>query len=220
MKAIIVGGGKVGYYLLKMLKDKKYDIALIEKNRKICDKIAEDFDADIICGDGTDYDVLKDAGIEEAEVVAAVTGKDEENLVICQITKTVFNVNKTIARVNNPKNRLIFKTLGVDRTVCSTEVIANIIEGQFTGNKLKVIQTLDRGEIILAQAIISQKSKCCNKIISSLELPTECVIVSIIRNEKVIFPRGGIGIVEGDKILVTTNIEKLKDVEKCILGDM
>lgn len=220
MKAIIVGGGKVGYYLLKMLKDKRYDIALIERDKKVCDKIAEDFSTTVICGDGTDYDVLKDAGIEEAEVVAAVTGKDEENLVICEITKNVFNVNKTIARVNNPKNRLIFKTLGVDRTVCSTEVIANIIEGQFAGNKLKVIQTLDRGEIILAQAIITKESNCCNRIISSLELPAECVIVSIIRNEKVIFPRGGVEIAEGDKILITTNIEKLKVVEKSILGDM
>lgn len=220
MRAIIVGGGKVGYYLLKMLKDKRYDIALIERDKKVCDKIAEDFSTTVICGDGTDYDVLKDAGIEEAEVVAAVTGKDEENLVICEIAKNVFNVNKTIARVNNPKNRLIFKTLGVDRTVCSTEVIANIIEGQFAGNRLKVIQTLDRGEIILAQAIITKESKCCNRIISSLGLPAECVIVSIIRNEKVIFPRGGIEIAEGDKILITTNIEKLKVVEKSILGDM
>lgn len=219
MKAIIVGGGKVGYYLLKMLKDKDYDVTLIEKNRSICDKIAEDFNTAIICGDGTDFDVLKDAGIEEAEVVAAVTGKDEENLVICQITKASFGVNKTIARVNNPKNRLIFKTLGVDRTVCSTEVIANIIEGQFAGNKIKVMQTLDRGEIILAEAMVTKKSICCNKVISSLDLPVECVIVSIIRNEKVIFPRGGIEIVEGDKILITTNIEKLKVVEKSILGD-
>jgi trk system potassium uptake protein TrkA len=220
MKAIIVGGGKVGYYLLKMLKDKKYEITLIEKSRKICDKIAEDFNIAIICGDGTDLDVLKDAGIEDAEVVAAVTGKDEENLVICQITKNTFSVNKTIARVNNPKNRLIFKTLGVDNTVCSTEVIANIIEGQFAGNRLKVIQTLDRGEIILVEVIINKNSICCNRIISSLELPVECVIVSIIRNEKVIFPKGGIEIVEGDKLLITTNIEKLKEVEKSILGDI
>ena len=220
MKAIIVGGGKVGYYLLKMLMDKKYEITLIEKSRKQCDKIAEEFNTAIICGDGTDLDVLKDAGIEEAEVVAAVTGKDEENLVICQITKNAFSVNKTIARVNNPKNRLIFKTLGVDKTVCSTEVIANIIEGQFSGNRLKVIQTLDRGEIILAEVLINKNSICCNKIISSLELPVECVIVSIIRNEKVIFPRGGIEIVEGDKLLITTKIEKLKEVEKSILGDI
>lgn len=219
MKAIIVGGGKVGYYLLKTLKDKKYDIVLIEKDKKICDKIAEDFNADIICGDGTDYNVLKDAGIDEAEIVAAVTGKDEENLVICQISKAEFGINKTIARINNPKNRLIFNTLGVDKTVCSTEVIATLIEAQFTGEKLKILQTLDRGEMILVEAMIRDDSACCKKLISSLELPLECVIVSIIRNEKIIFPKGGIEIIAGDRVLLTTNIGKIKDVERCILGD-
>lgn len=219
MRAVVVGGGKVGYYLVKTLKNKRYDITLVESCKKICDKIAEDLDADIICGDGTDYDVLRDAGIEEAEIVAAVTGKDEENLVICQIAKTVFNVNKTIARINNPKNRPIFKTLGVDKTVCSTEVIANLIEAQFAGDRLKVVQTLDRGEMVLAEAIVNEKSPCCCRTISSLELPEGCVIVSILRDEKVIFPKGGIEIVDGDKILLTTNIEKLKEVERCILGD-
>jgi trk system potassium uptake protein TrkA len=219
MRAVVVGGGKVGYYLVKTLKNKRYDITLIESSKKICDKIAEDLDADIMYGDGTDYDVLRDAGIEEAEIVAAVTGKDEENLVICQIAKAVFNVNKTIARINNPKNRPIFKTLGVDKTVCSTEVIANLIEAQFAGDRLKVVQTLDRGEMVLAEAIVSEKSPCCSRTISSLELPEGCVIVSILRDEKVIFPKGGIEIVEGDKILLTTNIEKLKEVERCILGD-
>lgn len=219
MKAVVVGGGKVGYYLVKTLKDKKYDITLIESSKKICDKIAEELDADIICGDGTDYDVLRDAGIEDAEVVAAVTGKDEENLVICQIAKAVFNVNKTIARINNPKNRPIFKTLGVDKTVCSTEVIANLIERQFAVDKLKVVQTLDRGEMVLAEAVINEKSPCCWRMISSLQLPEECVIVSILRDEKVIFPRGGIEIADGDKILLTTNLEKWKVVERCILGD-
>jgi trk system potassium uptake protein TrkA len=219
MKAVIVGGGKVGYYLLKTLKEKKYDITLVEMNRNTCDKIAHDFNADIICGDGTDVEVLKDAGIEEAEVVAAVTGKDEENFVICQIAKAHFNVNKTIARINNPKNRGIFKALGVDKTVCSTEVIANLIEGQFTTDRLKVVQTLDRGEIVLAETVVSEENLCCNRTIASLDLPDECVIVSILRDDKVIFPKGSIEIKEGDKILVMTNIEKKKEVERCILGD-
>ena len=82
MKAIIVGGGKIGYYLLKALKDKYFDVVLIEQNKELCDKIAEELDAEIICGDGSDIDVLEDAGIEEAEIIAAVTGKDEENLVV------------------------------------------------------------------------------------------------------------------------------------------
>ena len=87
MKSIIIGGGKIGSNLLKTLKERGYDVTLIEKNEEICRKIANDIEADIICGDGTDLDVLHDAGIKNADLLAAVTGKDEENLVICQIAE-------------------------------------------------------------------------------------------------------------------------------------
>lgn len=130
MDIIIVGGGKVGYYLLKSLH-KQHEVILIEKNREVCEKIAEEFNDMILWGDGTDLDVLKDAAIENANVVVAATGKDEENIIICQIAKRNFNINKTIARVNNPKNIKVFEQLGVDKTVCSTEVIANMIEKTF-----------------------------------------------------------------------------------------
>lgn len=129
MKAIIVGGGKVGYYLFKTLRENRYDVVLIEREKVLCQKISEELDGEIIFGDGLDPEVLKDAGISKAKVVAAVTGKDEENLIICQMAKMNFNVKKTIARINNPKNRPIFKSLGVDETVCNTEIIWNLIEG-------------------------------------------------------------------------------------------
>jgi trk system potassium uptake protein len=129
MKAIIVGGGKVGYYLFKTLRENRFDVVLVEKERALCKKISEELDGEIICGDGLDPDVLKDADINRAQVVAAVTGKDEENLIICQMAKMNFNVKKTIARINNPKNGPIFKDLGVDEIVCNTEIIWNLIEG-------------------------------------------------------------------------------------------
>jgi trk system potassium uptake protein len=129
MKAIIVGGGKVGYYLFKTLRENRYNVVLIERERALCKKISEEIDGEIICGDGLDLEVLKDADIRRAQVVAAVTGKDEENLIICQMAKMNFNVKKTIARINNPKNGPIFKALGVDEIVCNTEVIGNLIEG-------------------------------------------------------------------------------------------
>ncbi|MDF2486018.1 MAG: trkA1, partial [Herbinix sp.] len=128
MKTIIIGGGKVGYNLFKTLRERDYNVALIERDKETSLRIAEDFNTDVILGDGTNMDVLIDAGIEEAEIVAAVTGSDEENLVICQIAKLTFSTQKTIARVNNPKNTIMFKNLGIDDTVCSTEVIANLIE--------------------------------------------------------------------------------------------
>ncbi|MBZ9689097.1 NAD-binding protein [Clostridium estertheticum] len=218
MKSIVVGGGKVGYYLVKALKEKKHQVVLIEKDRKICEKIAEELEVDVICGDGSDIEVLKDAGIEEAEVVAAVTGKDEENLVICQMAKVNFNINETLARVNNPKNIAIFEALGVGKTVCSTQVICNLIEGEFNSEPLKIIESINKGEMILIEAKIDKKSAWKDKSISQLKIPKECVILSLIRNGKVIFPRGCVDIKEGDKVLIITNADKRNDVEKSIIG--
>ena len=218
MKAIIVGGGKVGYYLFKTLKNKGYKIVLIERERTICERISEELDGDVICGDGSEIEVLKDAGVEEAEVVAAVTGKDEENLVICQMAKLDFNVGNTIARINNPKNRPIFKELGVDKTVCSTEVIARLIEGEFNNEEVKIVQTLDRGEMILLEINIAKSSRWKNKLISALELPEVCVITAILRNDKVVFPRGNVEIKEGDRVLLVTKVGYKKEVERYVNG--
>jgi trk system potassium uptake protein TrkA len=206
MKSLIIGGGKVGYYLLKTLVERGYIVTLVERDEYRCKEIAEDIDADIICGDGTEIDVLRDAGMEDADIVAAVTGTDEENLVICEIAKLSFRVNRTIARVNNPKNIKIFKALGVDKIVCSTEVIANLIECEFECEDYRVVQIFERGEMTLVEfAIPSEKHVWANKKVKNLELPGECVIASIIRGENVIFPRGESDILVGDKILVLTN---------------
>jgi trk system potassium uptake protein TrkA len=218
MRAIVVGGGKVGYYLIKALKEKKHQVVLIEKDIKICQKIAEELQVDIICGNGSDVEVLKDADIEEADVVAAVTGKDEENLVICQMAKVNFNINETIARINNPKNTAIFKALGVDKTVCSTQVICNLIEGEFNSEPLKILESINKGEMILVEAKIDKESAWKDKSISQLSIPKECLILSIIRSEKVIFPRGSVDIKEDDKVLIITNTDKKNDVEKSIIG--
>lgn len=214
MKSIIIGGGKVGYYLVQTLKKRGYHVVLIERNGAICQKIAEDIDIEIICGDGTDLEVLKDAGIQEAEIIAAVTGTDEENLVICEIAKVSFNISKTIARINNPKNIAMFKALGVDKTVCSTEVIANLIEYEFDKDNFKLIHTFERGAMILVEIIIHADDRWSNQFIQDMDLPAECVITSILRDEQVIYPRGDTRFLENDKVLVITNKAALAKLKK------
>jgi len=205
MKVIIVGGGKIGYNLLKTLRERDYDITLIERDKETCLKIAEDLNANVIWGDGTNLDVLRDAGIEEAGIIAAVTGTDEENLVICQIAKLSFNTMKTIARVNNPKNMIMFRKLGIDNTVCSTEVIANMIEYAFEKDEYRIIATLERGAMVLAEMIITRNNLWCDNMIKDLVLPNECVIVSILHEEKIVYPRGDTMIRENDKVIIITN---------------
>lgn len=212
MESIIIGGGKIGYNLLKTLKERRYQVVLIERSKVACQRIADELDTDIICGDGTDLDVLKDAGIEGAEIVAAVTGTDEENMVICQIAKINFHVRKTIARVNNPKNIAMFKALGIDRIVCSTEVIAEMIEYELDKEDYRIIKTFERGAMIMAEITIDTKSPWCNHRIKELHLPQEFIITSVLHNEKVIYPRGDTLIVENDKVLFLTNHPTLTEL--------
>ncbi|MEM1485876.1 NAD-binding protein [Oscillospiraceae bacterium PP1C4] len=214
MDAIIIGGGKIGYNLLKTLKERKHGVVLIEKDKDTCFKTADTLDADVICGDGTDPEVLMDAGINNAEIVAAVTGTDEENMVICQIAQECFHIKKTIARVNNPKNISMFKALGVGRIVCSTALIADMIQYELDNEEYKMIQTFERGSMVLAEIVIDQNNEWCNHKIQDLKLPNECVIVSIIKDEKVVFPKGNTEILENDTVLFISNHLVLQEFMK------
>ena len=216
MKSIIIGGGKVGSNLLKTLKERGYNVTLVEMDEETCRRIAEDISADVICGDGTDIDVLKDAGINEADIIAAVTGKDEENLVICQIAKKGFNIGKSIARINNPKNIALFRALGVDQTVCSTEVIADLIEYEFDRDICKIVQTFDRGAMILVEVSVKENNRWLDLCIKDLVLPSECVIASILRDGKVIFPRGDTQICLNDNMHIITNRSTFPEIKKLL----
>ncbi|HUS13979.1 MAG TPA: TrkA family potassium uptake protein, partial [Chloroflexia bacterium] len=117
MYVIVVGGGKVGYYLTKTLVNEGYEILLIERNSAKVNIYRDRFGAVVMQGDGAEVTTLEEAGAGRANVVIAVTGDDEDNLVICQVAKRRFNVPRVIARINNPKNEQIFRLLGIDATV-------------------------------------------------------------------------------------------------------
>ncbi len=216
MKAIIVGGGKVGYYLVKTLNEKGMEITLIEKDPLTAQRISEELNIEVQCGDGSDIDVLNDAGIQKVELVAAVTGSDEENLVVCQIAKASFNVAKTIARINNPKNIEMFKALGVDKTVCSTEVIADLIEYEVDNDSVRIVQTFEMGSMVLAEVHIRPTSKWLDLPIKAINLPLDCVVVSIVRNGKVIYPRGDSELHLNDEVLVVTDKESMQTLRKSV----
>ncbi|MFQ5880434.1 MAG: potassium channel family protein, partial [Dehalococcoidia bacterium] len=123
MYIIVVGGGKVGYYLAKELVEDGHEVLAIEKDSAKCAAIAEELGDIVLRGDGCEVRVLEQAGMGRADMVIAVTGDDEDNLVVCQVAKHRFGVGRTIARINNPKNELIFKKLGIPTTVSATAAI-------------------------------------------------------------------------------------------------
>jgi len=214
MRAIIIGGGKVGYFLVKTLLERNMRVTLIEKDRDRAEQISKELNIDVLWGDGSDLSLLQEANINECELVAAVTGSDEENLVVCQIVKLSFNNTKTIARINNPKNIKMFRQLGVDKTVCSTEVIANLINAEMASDGIKIIQTFEMGTMLLAEINISKKHKWLNQEIRNIIIPRNLVVVSILRNDEVIYPKGDTLLHEEDKVVFVCDKETISGLKK------
>src|SRR5881409_1449210 len=163
MYIIVVGGGKVGYYLTKTLVNEGYEVLLIDKNPKKAAIYAERFGSVVLEGDGAESTTLEAAGISRADVVIAVTGDDEDNLVICQTAKKRFDVPRTIARVNNPKNEEIFKKLGIDVTVSATNLILNVIEQEIPERGLVHLMTIKHAQVSIVEATVEPRSEVAGK---------------------------------------------------------
>lgn len=160
MYIVIMGGGKVGSYLAGVLLYQRHEVAVLEANRAQADRLSIELQGQylIINGDGCDSDFQEDAGIRNADVFVAATGRDDDNLVACEIATRVFNVPRCIARVNNPKNRRIFREVGIE-SVSSTMLIANMIEEEALLGSVGVVSALSRGDIVLIELGIPSRMK-------------------------------------------------------------
>lgn len=208
MFAIIVGGGRTGAYLAKNLIDDGHRVTILEKRKEIIEKTQKDVpSAKIINGDGADPEELELAGTAKADLLAAVTGDDEDNIVICQLAKFTYNVSKVVARVNNPKNEWLYsKAWGVDVAVSAVHIISTIIQEEATLGEIVTLLKLKKGEISLVEYSVSDTSKVIGSKIKDIKLPPETVLITaILREEKVIVPKGDTEIMVGDQILVLTS---------------
>ena len=204
MHIIIVGGGKLGYYLAKTLVPQRHHLVLIEEDPDMCQKIAgelTDLGITLIHGDGTSVGDLREAEIEDADILIAVTGHDQNNLVACQVAKNYFNVPRTIARVNNPKNINVFRSLGVDSVVSSTAYIADIIEHEVDWEGINLMLSQKVGNLRIHEFQVNAQSKAAGKLVMDLKLPAGVILVSLIRDKEATVPSGQTQILAGDTII-------------------
>lgn len=181
MYIVVVGGGRVGYYLTKALLDEHHEVVLVEKEASICDAINEELGSVCIRGDGSEVAVLSDIGTNRADMLIAVTGDDEDNLVSCQIAKNHFKVRVTVGRVVNPNNADLFKKLGVDIPVVSTSLILESIESIVPTHPLTHLMTIrDRGLEIVDVKILKD-SPTVGKAIKEITLPPNAILSLVIR---------------------------------------
>jgi len=208
MYIILVGGGKVGYYLTKTLINEGYEVFLIEKNPIKCHTYSERFGSVIMQGDGAEAATLAAAGAARADVIIAVTGEDEDNLVICQMAKEKFHVARTIARVNNPKNEELFRRLGIDVTVSQTNVILSLIEQQIPDLPFVHLMSLRHADLAIVEAKVAEHSPILDRPIERIELPPEVIITAILRKGGLIIPTGQTVVRAGDELICVTKRER------------
>jgi trk system potassium uptake protein TrkA len=201
MYVVIVGGGSVGYYLAKTLVRTQHEVLVLEKNRASHKQVAEELGEVVMQGDGCEVRIMEEAGVGRADAVVAVTGEDEDNLVICQMAKLKFNVPRTIARINDPRNEHLFHALGIDATVNSTKIIYNLIEQEIESGEVIPLAALKRGNIEIVEVEISAKSPVLNKAIQQLQLPDDTLIISIIRNDHGMLPQAETKFEDGDSVI-------------------
>jgi len=206
MYIIVVGGGKVGYYLTKSLLEEGHEVLVIEKDPQQYAMLTDELEANALQGDGCEASVMADAGLGRADVVVAVTGDDEDNLVVCQIAKHKFNVPRAIARINNPKNENLFRKLGIDVTVSSTELILSQIERFIPAQSLVHLLTLRNVGVSFVELEIPPNSPALGRPLRELGIPDDSIFPLVIRGGKeAIIPYGDTVLEPGDQVIAVTS---------------
>lgn len=205
MYIIVVGGGKVGYYLSRELVEDGHEVLVIEKDGSKCERIAEELGDIVLRGDGCEATTMETAGFGRADMVIAVTGDDEDNLVVCQVAKAKFNVPRTVARINNPKNEAIFKKLGIDTTVSATAVILAHIEQELPAHPLIPLMTIKGGGLEIVEVKVPANASVVGRKIRDLLLPQQSLISLVIDEDGVPrVPTSDTVIRAGDEVVVVT----------------
>jgi trk system potassium uptake protein TrkA len=207
MFVIIVGGGQVGSHLATLLLAGGHKVHLIDERSDVLAKIHRELPTECIFeGDGADVELLRLTGIEHAEVVAAVTGSDETNLMVTHLARFEFQVPRIIGRVNSPKNAWLFTPeMGVDVAIDQADMIAHLIAEEMSLGDMMTLMKLRKGQYSLVEEKVHPTAVAVGKAIRDLKLPAECVLAAVIRKGTLIIPRGDLVLQAADEILAVVH---------------
>jgi trk system potassium uptake protein TrkA len=222
MKVLIAGGGSVGRFMAEQLADGGHAVTIIDNDRAVVAKYKE-VDASHgvtwVMGDACEVGALGDTGVAEVDVVAAVTGDDEDNLVVSLLCKQEFGAPRVIARVNNPKNEWMFNEMwGVDVAVSTPHLLTGLVQEAVTVGTLVRLLSIKGGKVKLDEVTLSESSPAVNKEIGELHIPRDSSIVAVVREERVMVPREDSVLRAGDEVMVLVNEESEEDVRRILIG--
>ena len=213
MRIVVAGGRTQADFLIGNLVKKKHKIVVINDDQAYCDYLSSTHKIPVFCGDPSRRFVLEEAGIQDFDVVIALTYKDADNLAICQYAKRCFGVKKVICIVANPKNADLFKELGVNTVISSTHMVAEYITQATSVENLIKSMSLENDKVTITEVYVESNYSCVDKTLMNIDLPTNSIIGCIIRKSSdMIVPNGNTEIKAGDKLLVISSPENLKKV--------
>ena len=222
MRVVIAGAGKVGTYIASELQGDGHTVVLVEQDGDLVARLKAANDpagVDWVVADACEVSELAEAGLDTADVVAAVTGDDEDNLVISLLAKQEFGVERVVARVNNPKNEWMFDDAwGVDVSVSTPHLLTALVEEAVSVGSLVRLLSFEGGNARLSEVTLADSSPALNREIVDLGLPRDSTVVAVIRQDHVIVPRGDTLLIEGDEVLVLVTNESEEDLKKILVG--
>lgn len=218
MYAIVVGGGKVGLNLARELLNKGAEVTLIEQRRDRFNAIEAELEYVAQYGDGTELWVLERAGIQRADLLVAVTGDDEDNLLVCQIAREKYLVDRIIARVNNPRNRQYFDLLGIQPSVSATDLILRLIEHEVPQYGTVHLLDLPGEKLEIIEMEVVPGAPAAGSAVQDLAMPEGSLVISVLREDGGFVPKADTVIEPGDEVLVCLDPGLEDDVTPLFTG--
>lgn len=205
MYIIVGGGGDIGYYVTKSLFNRGHEVLLIEKGVTRYQSLKEELGQSVFLGDACEARTMDEVGASRADVVIAVTGEDEDNMVICQVAKTRYKVGRTMARLNNPKHEEIFQRAGIDIVVSPTKTILSLIEAELPSSRFVPLMTLKSAGLEIIEVRIPAESTVVGKTLGEVNLPRSCNLALIIRDKEFVPPTSQTVLLANDDVFALVN---------------
>ena len=214
MYVIVAGAGKVGWNLTRELIGAGHEVTVIESDRRRYLSVEQELEHSVQYGDATELWVLERAGIQRADLVVAVTGDDEDNLLICQVAKEKYLCERIIARVNNPRNYVHFKLLGIEPAVSATDLILRLIEHEVPRYGMVHLLDLPKERLEIIEMVVSEDSPAAGKRVSEVTLPDGALVISLLREGRGYVPKGDTMVMAGDEVLVVLDPGLEEDITR------
>ncbi len=218
MRVILIGDGKLAYFLGKKFVAEKHQVTIINCNPAEAEEFSHQIKATVIVGDGTHPKILREAEAEKADIVLALTPHDEDNLVACQIAQHHYGVARTIALVNDPTYQEFFEQMGVTVVFSATQILANMIEKRADFADIANFWSVDNGQVGVTEIILDEDSPAVAKTLQNLDLPEGALIGCIIRQDKAFVPRGWSHLQVGDRLILISQPEHYKELLQVLTG--